>query len=395
MNYDIRNRHLAAELERVRGALSHIATRDSDAVRRVSADEEVGAGKLFGPGSADQDSWIRGYMSPWEADRLALLPCKSVRRLGNKSQVITLPASSHIRDRQDHCLSSSQLGVVIARILGLNVPLIETGMLVHDGGHLPGGHLGEVLSNAKKGWDGKNHPKIKHSILGVILFQSIERGGNGLNPTGQVLDIVLNHTSGEGKASVSRHMLPETALSVKVDKGDYIFADFNDLLVRAPLASQGISSKHLPHIMKAVRWFGRNQRERIFTFVANLCIESAEKGYISFDECEAAVRFEELKAMMYSDVYKAIDHRTLWLKMSIVYDSLEKALPDVDPVLAFGMLDDVELEHIFQMHERHEIINEKALGRFSIGEVIKHLKGKEIDLTDPDLGWAESALRRD
>jgi len=384
--YEDRNRDLIAELRRVQGALSRLATRDEDAVRRypVSPDD---SGPIFGPHAMDQDRWIIPFMSPWERDLVVLDESKMARRLGNKSQVITLPPNSHIRSRQDHCISSAAVAIRMARILGLNVPLVNTGMRYHDGGHVPGGHHGEEFINERKGWDGRNHPKFKHNVMGVILAQHIERGGRGLLLTRQVLDIILRHSSGVGRALIDSSMPEETALSVKSDKIDYTFADINDILKREPLASQGFTAKRFAHILEAADWFGRNQRERVFTCIAHLCVESAEKGHVSFDECEAAVRFEELKGMMYRDIYLAIDRRSLHLKMEIVYGMLEKALVDVDPTLVFAMLDDIELDLLAGMYDRHEAITERTLNRISVGEVLKHLRGKTIDLTDPDLDW--------
>jgi len=386
MDYEKRNRHLTAELQRVRGALAHLATRDEDAVRRhpVSSDD---TGSLFGPNVLDQDRWIIPFVSPWERDLIVLDESKMARRLGNKSQVITLPPNSHIRTRQDHCISSAAVAIRMGRILGLNVPLLNTGMRYHDGGHEPGGHHGEDFTNERKGWDGVNHPKFRHNVMGVILAQHIERGGRGLGLTWQVLDIFHRHSSGVGRALIDSSMSEETALSVKSDKIDYTFADINDILKREPLASQGFTAKRYVHILEAADWFGRNQRERVFTCIANLCVESAEKGHVSFDECEAAVRFEALKGMMYRDIYLAIDRRSLHLKMEIVYEMLEKALVDVDPALVFAMLDDIELELLAGMYDRHESITERTLNRISVGEVLKHLRGKMIDLTDPDLNW--------
>ncbi len=403
MDYEARNRHLLAKLRRIYGnrPLSHIATRDADAVRRLPVSPD-GRGPLFGPDARDQDRWVEKFVSPWMRDRMALFESKMLRRLGNKSQVITLPPNSHIRDRQDHCISSAAVLARAAYILGLNVELGETGMLVHDGGHVPGGHPGEDFISARKGWDGKNHPKFKHNIMGVILAQRIERGGKGLNLTRQVLDIILNHSSGVGKALVSSEMMPESALAVKADKIDYTFADINDILKREPLAAQGFTAARFSHILDAAGWFGRNQRERVFTCIACLCIQSAERGYVSFDELdagdelaiEAARRFEELKAVMYRDIYLAIDRRMLRMKMELVYDALERCLVDVDPALIFAMLDDTEHEGIFGMVDRHEMVTEDTLARFSIGEVIKHLRGAEIDLTDPDVDWATVPVER-
>ena len=363
-----RGRRLEADLKACRNALAHVATKDEEARRRW--------------GEEDADAWIAPYVSPYRQDRSKGQRCKMMRRLGNKTQVITVPLNSHARDREDHSMEAAAINADIASILGTNVDLAETGMLLHDGGHMPCGHASEDFLSARTG------KKWRHYVLGVVVAQHIERRGRGLNLTWQVLEVILNHSRGSGPACVAG-MRPEAAGGVKSDKIAYTFGDVNDIFVREALAAQGFTAKRYGHIVEAAGWFGASQREREFTCIANLCIESAQKGYISFDDCEAAVRFEDLKRMMYEDVYTKIDRRIVNMKMEVVYDALVKALGTrgVEPALVFALMDDRELEWLFNKSSRHEIIDEDTLQMISVGEIIPHIRGKVIDVTDPDMGW--------
>jgi dGTP triphosphohydrolase len=366
--YPQRAASLRERLQQCNGALSNIATPDSDGRRRYP-DE-------------DKDEWIYPYISPFVLDRNKARRSKMLRRLGNKTQVITAPLNSHTRDREDHSMEGAAIAADIASILGLNVGLVETGMLLHDCGHMPCGHAAEDFLTERTG------KKWRHYLLGVIIAQQIERRGHGLNLTWQVLDIVLNHSRGSGDSGVTG-MRQETAVALKSDKIAYVFSDYNDIFYRKALAAQDFSRKRYPQIVRAAEWFGNCQREREFTCIASLCIESAKHGQVSFDESEAAKRFEGLKQLMYEQVYTQINRRVIILKMTEVYEALEKALrrEDVDPALVFALIDDRELDWLFKKVSRNEAVEVRDLNMISVGEIIPHIRGRCIDVTDPDMDW--------
>ncbi|MBU0624853.1 HD domain-containing protein [Patescibacteria group bacterium] len=363
-----RIKQLEAQLKKCRGALANSAIKDEEARRRLNQE--------------DTDIWINAYERPFLQDVNKARRSKMSRRLGNKTQVITVPLNSHTRDRQDHSLEAVADATDIASILSSNIELVQAGMLLHDCGHMPCGHAAEDFLSNRTG------QKWRHDILGVVIAQQIERKGQGLNLTWQTLDIIRNHSRGSGAASV-QGMRDEPAIAVKADKFAYTLGDFNDIFQREALAAQGFTRKRYAHIVEAAEWFGSCQREREFTCIANLCIESAACGYISFDQCEAAVRFEKLKRMMYEDVYTKIDRRVINMKMAIVYDALLRALAnsDVDPALVFALMDDQELDWLFKKASRHEIIDETTLSVISVGEIIPHIRGRQIDVTEPDMDW--------
>jgi dGTPase len=365
--YIKRARRLETDLRKSRGALVQQATRDEEARRRSDNDSDI---------------WMSPFIGPFTLDHNKGQRCKARRRLGNKTQVITVPLNSHTRDRQDHSVEAAAFTLDIASILGANAALAEAGEILHDIGHMPGGHAAEdfLFNRTGKKW--------RHNVLGVVIAQHIERRGRGLNLTRQTLDIILNHSRGSARADVCG-LSVETAIAVKADKLSYTWGDFNDIFQREVLAAQGFTRRRYAHIVKAANWFGACQREREFTCVANLCIESAELGCLSFDQSEAAVRFEELKRLMYEEVYTKIDRRIINLKMAVVYDALCLALADsgVEPALVFALMDDLELEWLFEKASRHEIIDEATLDVISIGEIIPHIRNRDIDVTNPDLDW--------
>lgn len=269
-----------------------------------------------------------------------------------------------------------------AGILGLNVDLVTAGMLLHDGGHMPCGHLAEDFLTTRTG------RKWKHNVLGVFVAQHVERKGAGLNLTLQVLDIMLNHSRGGDVAGIEG-MRAESALAVKADKIAYTFGDFNDVFWRGWLEGKGFDRSGLTDIVRAANWFGCDHREREFTCLAGLCVESANSGRVSFDTSEAAVRFEGLKKMMYEHVYSKIDTRINLLRLEVVLDALTRTFKnaDVEPELVLALIDDRELNWLFGRLSRHEIVDEQTLQKISVRDIIPYLRGLKFDVTNPDLGW--------
>jgi len=368
MRHKKRYRELCVKLEDCRGALSHLATRDEDAVRRH-------------PRHQDDDGWQYDFMSPYEIDLDKFMCSKSVRRENGKAQVISLPLNDHVRNRLDHSREVVDLGVKPAIILGLNTKLVRAGGLSHDNGHGPFGHAFEDFIKAVTGIP------FRHEIMGVIVLQKIERRRKGLNLTKQTLRCIYKHSRGS-RALKTDGMTGEESLIMFPDKWGYTFCDYNDLFMRGEMYSSGLNPKDFPEIVKEVEWFGGNQRERNFTCQAYLCIESAEKGEVSFKASEAAKRFARLKKMMY-EIYSAIDRTVINLMMETVYRQLERCLRpnDIDPVLAMALMNDRDVCWLFDRIRDRELISEKTLKRLAVGDILSTLRGKEIDFTDPDLDW--------
>jgi len=347
-----------------RGALAHLATKDADARRR---------------GAGDDDGWLDPYAVPYALDFDKLLCSKSIRRLGQKSQVVALPPNSHTRNRLSHSFEVVSAAAAIARVLGLNEDLCRAGGLGHDIGHTPFGHAGEEFLAKVTG------KPFRHEVFGAIVAQRIERKGRGLNLTVQTLRVIRNHSRGAGDLHTAG-MSPEESAVMFSDKIAYVFADYNDLFARNALTGSELSLADHPGLEDAIDWFGANQRERTRTCIEALCIESAEAGAVRFATSETARRFAELKTRMYA-VYKAVRKDYILPVMEQVYATLAGIEPEVDPVVAFALMNDRDIAWLHQRGFERGYIAAADLARLSIADVLPHLRGKTFDITDPDIDW--------
>lgn len=131
----------------------------------------------------------------FQRDRDRIVHCKAFRRLKDKTQVFLSPVGDHYRTRLMHTLEVSQNARTIARALDLNETLTEAIALGHDLGHTPFGHAGERVLNEM------NPAGFKHNEQSVRVAQCLEKNGQGLNLTWEVLDGMKNH---------SMHSMPHT-----------------------------------------------------------------------------------------------------------------------------------------------------------------------------------------
>ena len=125
----------------------------------------------------------------FQRDRDRILHCKSFRRLKQKTQVFLLPKGDHYRTRLTHTLEVSQNARTIAKALRLNEDLAEAISLGHDLGHTPFGHAGERALN------GVCPGGFKHNEQSVRVVEVLEKDGQGLNLTWEVIDGIRNHKS--------------------------------------------------------------------------------------------------------------------------------------------------------------------------------------------------------
>lgn len=352
-------------LDGCRGALAHLRTSEAAARRRHPPDQ-------------DDDGWREGFGSPYDADTGKFLCSKAIRRSPHKAQVIVLSRNSHTRNRLTHTFEVIDIGVAAGEILGLNVELLRAGLLGHDIGHTPHGHQGESFLAKVTG------KPFRHEVFGVVVAQKIERRGRGLNLTHQTLRVIRNHSRGAGDLH-TEGLSGEEALGMYADKIAYIFADYNDLFSRTSLTGTRFRIEDYPRIGGLTDWFGATHRERVKTCILALCAESAEAGSVSFSASEVAGRFAELKTEMYS-VYGLAKPQCAESSLELVYEYLQKACPDADPALIFALLNDDDVSWIVKRAGDGSLTNED-FERLSVSEIACSLKGREIDITDPDLDW--------
>jgi len=85
-----------------------------------------------------------GTRTEFERDWNRILHSRAFRRLEYKTQVLPFGVGSDfVRNRLTHTLEAMQIGIGIARALGLNEDLVEAIVMAHDLGHTPFGHKGE------------------------------------------------------------------------------------------------------------------------------------------------------------------------------------------------------------------------------------------------------------
>lgn len=219
----------------------------------------------------------------YQRDRDRILHSKSFRRLKDKTQVFLSPKGDHYRTRLMHTLEVSQTARTIALALRLNQDLTEAIALGHDLGHTPFGHTGEFALNEVC------NKEFIHSEQSIRVVKFIEKDGEGLNLTLDVLDGIKNHqTSGKPKTL-------EGQIVRLADKVAYINSDIDDA-IRAEI----IKEDDIPMRFREI--LGMSSRERYNTLVHDIVINSLDKDEIKMSNkvLEAMVGLREY---MFENVY--------------------------------------------------------------------------------------------
>lgn len=220
----------------------------------------------------------------FQRDRDRILHCKAFRRLKNKTQVFLSPMGDHYRTRLSHTLEVSQNARTIAKALRMNEDLTEAIALGHDLGHTPFGHAGEWMLNQLCP-DG-----FVHSDQSVRIVERLEKEGQGLNLTWEVLDGIRNHQSDGNPAT------PEGKIVQLSDKIAYINADIDDAIRGRILGEEDIPL----HIRKTL---GMNSRVRLDTLIHDVITTSMNTGDIRHSR-EIGAAKDELRSFMFKNVYK-------------------------------------------------------------------------------------------
>ena len=134
------------------------------------------------------------YRTAFQRDRDRILHTTAFRRLEYKTQVFVNFEGDYYRTRLTHTLEVAQIGRSFARALGANEDLVEAICLVHDIGHPPFGHSGEVILNElMQGHGGFDHNKQTLRI--VTKLEERYPDWPGLNLTFEVLEGIVKHES--------------------------------------------------------------------------------------------------------------------------------------------------------------------------------------------------------
>lgn len=337
------NRFLATQ-----GALSHLKTVTSH--RRHVWEKDF---------HAMDDPFIR--------DASVILCSKAGRRMGAKNQVSSASFLPHVRNRMTHVNEVIAHSIRIANHLGLNVHLTNSISAGHDIGHVPFGHQGENYLQGKIG------KEFCHERMGVIISQHIERDGHGLNLTHATLDGMYRHS---GKNAIV-DMTQEAWVVRYADKIAYIFSDYNDF--------SRMKWKCASELNDLIAWFGHNQRSRVFRTMMALCEESAQKGRVTFEESEAAIAFNQLRSLMYSEYEKVVE-QDVSSKLDPIYDLLEKS-GQVPAWLGVSLLTD---EEVCRINYSTRMLDWRVLMDTGMGEIIQKFDKEKLFAIDPmnlDLDW--------
>lgn len=215
-------------------------------------------------------------------DRDRIIHSKAFRRLKHKTQVFLSPTGDHYRTRLTHTLEVAQISRTVARCLMLNEDLTEAIALGHDLGHTPFGHAGERVLDEICPFP------FRHNEQSVRVCTLLEKDGEGLNLTREVLDGILCHT-GDKLADT-----PEGRIVRLADKIAYINHDIDDAL-RAGI----IVEAELP--ARAAELLGDRHSARINTMV-NGVIEGSRDGNIAMTP-PVKEGFDILHRFLFDTVY--------------------------------------------------------------------------------------------
>jgi dGTPase len=228
----------------------------------------------------------------YQRDRDRIIHANAFRRLRGKTQVFIAVAGDHYATRLSHALEVAQVARDIARALRLNEDLAEAIALAHDLGHAPFGHAGQKALNQLLG-EGYQHDK---QSLRVVRF--IEKNGQGLNLTAEVVDGIRTHRK-------PRHSLagttegPSATLEAEVvklaDAIAYINHDVDDA-VRAGI----ISESDLPP--DALERLGNSRSQRINTAVCDILETSDQRPIVAMNG-ETLAALDTLRDYLFQHVY--------------------------------------------------------------------------------------------
>lgn len=232
-------------------------------------------------GKREKEEKLDPYRTCFQRDRDRILHCKSFRRLTHKTQVFLSPEGDHYTTRLTHSLEVAQIARTIARALALNEDLTEAIALGHDLGHTPFGHAGErTLSQFSS-------VSFRHEEQSIRVVTKLEKEGNGLNLTEEVLDGILNHSMKNQPSTLEGKVVRFS------DKIAYLNHDAEDA-IRAGI----LRSNELP--IDVLSELGRTKSERITTLVDAIVRNGSEDIYMT-PEIEKI--FLQFRTFMFSEVY--------------------------------------------------------------------------------------------
>ena len=192
------------------------------------------------------------YRTVFQRDRDRIVHSTAFRRLEYKTQVFVNHEGDYYRTRLTHSLETAQIARVIARVLGLNVDLVEAISLAHDLGHTPFGHAGEdELAELMKDHGGFDHNL--QSLRIVDYLEEIYPNFRGLNLSYECRIGLFKHpelvakanAKGMGPFDLIRAPFLETQVADLADEIAYDNHDIDDGLTSGLLEESAIEKTAL------------------------------------------------------------------------------------------------------------------------------------------------------
>ena len=311
----------------------------------------------FVPNISDSDLKFSSAVDPFEMDQNKILCSKSIRRLTDKTQVFFDINNPHVRNRLSHTHEVTATANTIGQSLGLNTELIKASALGHDLGHGPGGHMFEQVSH-------ELGIEFFHERFSGIISTFIERNGSGLNLTKETINGILEHSRGSGELYHNNKSINENLVIMYSDKITSIFSDINDLR-RFDLISE--SDYRLID-----SYFPGTQRDRINQCIFALIRESATSGKVSFSDSNTAVKFRQVKDIMYSYYEKKLNRQALAETIKSVYNCIDHIpqLQKYDPPIVVALMTDEELKKLGAIADSRRV-NFEDIKNFGVFELIE------------------------
>ncbi len=345
LSRDLLNRFLARE----RMLLGPYATPSEMSVRRF-------------PDKASSSDFRTSFAI--DADRI--LHSRSFTRYIDKTQVFSLQENDNITRRVIHIQLLSKIARTIGRVLRLNEDLIEAIALGHDIGHCPFGHTGEAILSQLciRSGIGSFH----HNLQSLQALDRIEKQGQGLNLSLQVLDGIVCHDGETHMAGIKPEqgrtldelnalaykkrfdkntpmnpMTMEGCLVKLCDTISYIGRDLEDA-IRLKL----VKRSELP--VEVTRVLGDTNGKIVYRLVESLIENSLDKDMLCYDS-EVGEALRELKKFNYQKIYLNPQIKTEEKKVKRTFELVfEHLLADLDegrqgsPIQEF--LEDMESSYL-------------------------------------------------
>lgn len=337
-----------------------------------------------------------------DADRI--LHSTAYTRYMDKTQVFSLFNNDLITHRGLHVQFVAKIARALGRALKLNEDLIEAIALGHDLGHVPFGHTGERFLSEICESQGLGY--FLHNVQSVRVLQDIERCGNGLNISVQVLDGILCH-NGE---FLCRRYVPNFNKTVEDFLHEYEMCSIDktwDKEIR-PMTLEGcvvricdviayigrdiedaitvklISREDIPESITSI--LGNTNAQIIDTLIEDLLNNSYDKPYLEFSK----EKFNALKKLLdfnYKNIYtnpKKEDaeekYRGLFLSL---FESLQYDLANKTGYITKSYLSDMKKSYT-KNNSSDRIIVDFIAGmtdKFFINQYKQSFLPKTFDLT--------------